>query len=168
MTNRRTAFLALAAIVAIVFVVWLCVHPTISLTQTYHNNALGFSLRLPGNYTITEATSTSPAEENSPVVIIEFADAQGNLQLTVTPASYVASPLTVASLLSNYPSIGGDTVQPFSIAPGTVGLAIVNDPSHPNEISDVWFARGGHLYQLTAFGDGYKELITVAKTITLR
>lgn len=169
MTTRRTSILAFAAFVAIVVVVvWFGTRPTTALPQTYHNDALGFSLRLPGNYTITEATSTNPSGDNSPVAIIEFADAQGSVQLTVSLASYVSSPLTVASLLSNYPLISSDTVQPFPIATGTVGLAIDNDPSRPSEVSDVWFARGGYLYQLTAFGDGYKELIPIAKTISLQ
>jgi uncharacterized membrane protein len=159
---------ALSMAVVIVLVVWFSMRPTTSLTQTYHNNAFGFSLRLPGNYTITETTSANPPEENSSAEIIEFSDAQGSIQLTVTPASYVSSPLTVESLLSNYPLIGSETVEPFPIATSTVGLAIDNDPSRSNGISDVWFARAGYLYQLTAFGDGYGELIPVAKTISLQ
>jgi hypothetical protein len=166
-TRFGIVFLAIV-VIAIAAVIWLSARPATTLPQTYHNTAFGFSLRLPANYAVTETTSTNPPEQNSPTEIIEFADALGSIQLEVSPASYVSSPLTVASLLSNYPSVGSDTVQPFPIAPGTVGLAIDDDQGHPNEVSDVWFARAGYLYQLTAFGDGYKELLPVAKTISLQ
>jgi hypothetical protein len=168
-TRSRVVLSALLlAAVVVALVVWINARHATALTQPYHNIALGLSLRLPADYTVTETTSTNPPEQNGPAEIVEFSDGQGNIQLEVSPASYVSSPLTVASILSNYPSVGRDTVQPFPIAPSTVGLAIDDDQTHPGEVSDVWFARGGHLYQFTAFGDGYKELIPVAKTISLQ
>ena len=89
------------------------------------------------------------------------------VQLTITAASYAAADLTQQSLLPNYPSIAGIQTQPFPIATGETGLALDNDPSQPDQISDVWFGNNGHLYQLTAHGDGFSRLLPIAHSITL-
>jgi hypothetical protein len=73
----------------------------------------------------------------------------------------------VQSLLSNYPSISDIQTEPFPIAPGETGLALHDDPAQPNQVSDVWFARNGYLYQLTASGDGFSKLLPIARSLTL-
>ena len=167
MNTRRVAIVGLVVLAALVLIAWLGARPTNSLSHAYHNSTYGFSLRLPASYVVTEAPNTNPPQENGTADIIEFADAGGSVQLTITYASYAQSVLTTQSLLSNYPSLSSVTTEPFPIAPGTIGLALYYDPYHPNQISDVWFAKNGLLYQLTAFGDGYNELMPVAHTITL-
>jgi hypothetical protein len=164
---RRPLILALAFLAAIALIAWFSVRPANALPQPYRNNAYGFSLRLPADYTVKEVPSTNPPMENGPTDIIEFAHANGNIQLTVSVAADAPSVLTTQSLLSNYPLLAGVATEPFPIAPGTVGLALHHDSAHPDQISDVWFARDGYLYQLTAFGDGYNELLPIARTITL-
>jgi hypothetical protein len=165
--HRRHAIVGFIILAAIALIAWFSLRPVNALPQTYRNNTYGVSLRLPSDYTVTEAPSANPPVENGTADTVEFADANGNIQLTITPASYVSSVLTTESLLSNYPSLAGIATEPFPIAPSTVGLALHYDPAHPDQVSDVWFARSGYLYQLTAYGDGYDELLGVARSITL-
>jgi hypothetical protein len=55
----------------------------------------------------------------------------------------------------------------FPIAPDNTGLAIIDDTAQPNQVSDVWFAQNGPLYQLTVQGDSFNELLPIAHSLTL-
>ena len=167
MSNRRAAIFSLIVLAALALVIWLSARPTNALPQTYRNSTYGFSLRLPADYSITEVPSANPPAQNGPADIIEFADRNGSIQLTISPASYASSVLTIQSLLPSYPYLSAVTSAPFPIAPGETGLALNDDPAHPNQISDVWFGKNGYLYQLTAFGDGYNVLLPIAHSLTL-
>jgi len=133
----------------------------------YTNRTFGFSLRLPADYTVTEAPNTNPPQENGTADIIEFAHGSDSVQLTIMYASYASPQLTTQSLLSNFPSVSDMQTQPFPIAPGNTGLALHADPAHPDEISDVWFGENGYLFQLSAFGDGVSALLPIAHSLTL-
>jgi hypothetical protein len=50
---------------------------------------------------------------------------------------------------------------------GETGLAIDDDPSQTDQVSDVWFAQNRYLYQLTVQGDGFNELLPIAHSLTL-
>jgi hypothetical protein len=167
MIARRTAIVSFILLAALALIAWLALRPQNPLPQTYRNSTYGISLRLPADYTVTEQPNTNPPQENGIADIIEFADKNGSLQLAISYASYASPVLTTESLLSNYPYISGIQIQPFPIASGETGLALDDDRSRPSQISDVWFARNGYLYQLTAFGDGFRELMPVARTIIL-
>jgi len=136
-------------------------------TGVYTNPTFGFSVRVPSGYVVTEAPNAEPRQENGTADIIEFADKSGSVQLTITYASYASPQLSVRSLLSNFPSIAGIHTQPFPIAPSETGLALYGDPAHPDEISDVWFGKNGLLYQMTAYGDGFSELLPMARSLSL-
>jgi len=164
---RRTVAVAVLVFVIVALIAWLASRPANPLPQTYRNDTYGFSLRLPADYTVTETPNANPPAENGVADIIEFGNAHGNIQLTITYASYASPQLTTQSLLSTYPWLSGIQTQPFPIAPGETGLALNADPAHPNQVSDVWFARGGDLYQLTATDDGLNELFPIAHSITL-
>jgi hypothetical protein len=167
---RRSTTIAIAGLVilaALALIVWFTSRPANPLPQTYRNNTYGFSLRLPADYTVTETLNANPPAENGVADIIEFGNVHGNVQLTITYASYAATELPTQSLLSSYPSLSGIQTQPFPIAPGETGLALHKDPAHPDQVSDVWFGKNGYLYQLTTFDDGYNELLPVAHSITL-
>jgi hypothetical protein len=137
-------------VIAIIAIAWFTTRSRDGLPQTYRNSTYGFSLRLPADYTVVEAPNANTKEENGAADIIVFADKSDSVQLTITYASSTPSVLTVQSLLSNSPWLSGVQTQPFPIAPGEIGLAINDDPAHPDEPADVWFARNGNLYQLTA------------------
>jgi hypothetical protein len=159
------AAVCLVALAGIALVVWFGARPADALPQTYRNSVHGFSLRIPADYTVTEAPNTNPREENGVADIIEFSDASSSVQLTIIYASYAHSVLTAQSLLSSYPWLAGIATQPFPIAPGTVGLAVNNNPALPDAVSDVWFGKNGYLYELTAISGG--ELLPIAHTVTL-
>ena len=165
--SRRFAFVAVLALAVIGLAIWLIVRAANPLPQTYRNCTYGFALRLPADYAVTEAPNTNPAQENGTADIIEFADKAGAVQMTITYASYVSPELTVQSLLANYPSLSSVQTQPFPIAPRNTGLAVDDDSAQPNQVSDVWFAQDGYLYQLTASGDGFTELLPIAHSLTL-
>jgi len=166
---RRTATIAIGLVIlaALALIAWLIVRPTNPLPQTYRNDTYGFSLRLLADYTVSEVPNANPPAENGVADIIEFGNARGNIQLTITYASYASPELTVQSLLSNYPLLSEIKTQPFPIAPGETGLMLNDDLAHPDQITDVWFARNGDLFQLTAFDDAYNELLPIAHSITL-
>jgi hypothetical protein len=167
-SGRRAALgLSVVVLAALALIPWLISRPADPLPQTYRNTTYGFSLRLPADYTITEVPNTNPPDENAIADIIEFADAGGSVQLTITDASYAAPELSVQSLSSEYPSIAAVQTQPFPIAPGETGLAFSDDSSRPDQISDVWFGDSGRLYQLTAHGDGFSELMPIAHSVAL-
>jgi hypothetical protein len=155
-------------VVAIIAIAWFTTRASDRLPQTYRNNTYGFSLRLPADYTVVEAPNANPKEENNAADIIVFANKSDSVQLTITYASSTPSVLTVQSLLSNSPWLSSVQTQPFPIAPNEIGLAINGDPTHPDQASDVWFARNGYLYQLTAYGDGFSELLPIARSLALR
>jgi hypothetical protein len=75
--------------------------------------------------------------------------------------------LTEESLLPNFPYLSGVQTQPFPIAANETGLAIDDDPTQPNQVSDVWFAQNGYLYQLTAQGDRLNVLLPIAHSLAL-
>jgi hypothetical protein len=164
---RTIAISFIVVLAAIAIVAWLFVRPANALPQAYRNNAYGFSLRLPPDYTVTEAPNANAPEENGVADIIEFSHASGGVQLTITYASYASPQLSVQSVLPNYPYINSSQTQPFSIAPGVSGLALNDDPGHPDQITDVWFGQSGYLYQLTGFGDGRSALLPIAHSLTL-
>jgi hypothetical protein len=68
---RRSIFLVLIVLAAIIPFVWLVVRS--ANPQTYRNNTYGFSLRLPADYTVTEVPNANPPAENGAADIIEFA-----------------------------------------------------------------------------------------------
>src|SRR5579864_5219110 len=165
---RNIAIAFIVALAAIARIAWFIVRPANALPQTYRNQTFGFSLRLPADYTVTEAPNAHPPQENGVADIIAFGNANGSVQLTITYASYASPQLSVQSILRYYPYINGLQTQPFSIAPGETGLAINADPDHPDQISDVWFGKNGHLYQLTASDDGGRSaLLPIAHSLTL-
>src|ERR1700726_4586663 len=145
---RRNTTIAtgLVILAALALIAWFNSRPANPLPQTYRNDAYGFSLRLPADYTVTETPNANPPAENGVADIIEFGDAHDNIQLTITYASYASTTLTVQSLLPNFPSLSGIQTQPFPIAPGETGLALNYDLAHPDEVSDVWFGKSGYLY----------------------
>jgi hypothetical protein len=163
----RIAIVGVVVLAALALIAWLIVRPAGPLPQTYRNDAYGFTLRLPADYAVTEVPNANPSAENGVADIIEFGNAHGNIQLTIAYSSYASTTLTVQSLLPNYPSLRGIQTQPFPIAPGETGLALNCDLAHPDQVSDVWFARNGDLFQLTGFDGGYNELLPIAHTITL-
>jgi hypothetical protein len=166
--SRKTVISGIIVLAATALLaVWFIVRPANPLPQTYRNDAYGFSLRLPTDYAITEVPNANPPAENGVADIIEFDNAHGNIQLTITYASYASTTLTVQSLLLNYPSLSGIQTQPFPIAPGETGLALNYDLANPDQVSDVWFGKSGYLYQLTASDDGFSELLPIAHTIAL-
>jgi hypothetical protein len=123
-------FAFLAAIIAIA---WFGTRPADRLPQTYRNSAYGFSLRLPADYAVTEASNTNAKGENAIVDIIVFADKGDSVQLTITYASSAPSVLTVQSLLSNYPRLSSEQTEPFRIASNEIGLVLNDDPAHPEQ-----------------------------------
>jgi hypothetical protein len=163
---RRLAIFGFLVLAVIALIIWFFVHSANALPRTYRNQRYGFSVQLPAGYAPAEVSNTNPPAQNGIADIIEF-DPGGSVQLTISYASYASPDLTVQSLLPNYPSISDIQTQPFPIAPGETGLALDDDSAHPDQISDVWFARNGYLYQLTASGDGFSELLPIAHSLTL-
>jgi hypothetical protein len=155
-------------IVAIIAIAWFATRPTDPLPQTYRNSTYGVSLRLPADYTVVEAPNANAKEENNAADIIVFAHKSDSVQLTILYASSTPSVLTVQSLLASFPYLSDVQTQPFPIAPNETGLAINGNPAHPDQLTDVWFARNGYLYQLTAYGNGLSELLPVARSLALR
>ena len=155
--------------VAVVIAVWgsYSVGKHAATTGVYTNPTFGFSVRVPSGYSVSEARNAEPRQENGTANIIEFAGGSSSVQLNITYASYASPQLSVQSLLANFPSIARIQTQPFPIAAGETGLALYDDPAHPDEISDVWFGKNGLLYQMTAYGDGYTELLPIAHSLIL-
>jgi hypothetical protein len=114
-----------------------------------------------------EVGDSSRGTSNPVALSSEFNDQSGAVPLTIIYASYASPELTTQSLLGNFPYLSGVRTQPFPIAANETGLAIDDDPTQPNQVSDVWFAQNGYLYQLTASGAGFNELLPIAHSLAL-
>jgi hypothetical protein len=169
-TFYRKGLLAAACIIVIASLLalaWHSARSNASAPQTYHNDTYGFSLQLPQGFTVTEVPSANSPTPNAPVDIIEFDNAARNIQLTIVLAPDLPAPLTVESLLPNYPSLADATVEPFPLSPSVTGLSIADDPAHQGQITNVWFARGQYLYMFTASDGGFGDLLPIAQSIQL-
>ena len=113
--------------------------------STYVDPAHRFSVQLPGPIT----TKDYPADDGSSDTVVLDDGSGGEVQITITPWDDSGSVLTKEAAERQYSSISDLDVEAIPVA-GVFGLAF--EDSKINE-SDVWFARGGYLYQLIARGD---------------
>lgn len=113
--------------------------------STYIDAAHRFSVQLPGRVT----TKYFRADDGSSETLYLDDGSGGEVQITITPWDDSGSVLTKEAAERQYPSISDLGVEAIPVA-GVFGLAF--DDSKIGE-SDVWFARGGYLYQLIARGD---------------
>lgn len=134
------------AIVVIALVVGVALAPGGAKggATTYLDPAHRFSVQLPPGVTAQDI----PAADGSSETLIFSDGSAGDVQITITPWDTTA-PLTQASALPDYPLLNGEVTTPVSVAAVT-GFAF--EESNP-QVSNVWLASGGYLYQLVGWGN---------------
>jgi hypothetical protein len=164
---RKTRVYALAAAIAVLAlsVAALVGHRPAPLPRTYRNTTYKFALSLPADYTVTEVPSANPPALNAPADIIEVGNNHGNVQLTIEPAEDSGSTLTKESIVASHPYMADVTTEPITIAPGVTGFSVTG--GNPSQMSQLWFKRGGYVYQFSAYHVGLDHLPIIARTIAL-
>jgi hypothetical protein len=166
--NKPQVIAGVVIVAVLAVAVAMISHRSSPASTLYSNPAFGFSLQPPSGYAVSETRpQIPPAEVNNTADIIEFTDQGGSVQLTILYAPYASSPLTEESLLPDYPWLASVQTQSFPLTGADTGLALYDDPTHQDQISDVWFAKNNYLYQLTAFGDGFSKLLPMVHSFML-
>jgi hypothetical protein len=65
------------------------------------------------------------------------------------------------------PYVADIRTEPFTVAPGVVGLSMFADEKNPTTPNEIWFEYRGSLYQFVTYGDAIGELAPIARTIAL-
>ncbi len=155
--SARKYVIAFALILSLLTVAGFAAHLSFGSDRTYRNDTYHFSVGIPKTYTVSEFPSG--------YFYVNFSHAADSVQLTLTPWPDNGSMLTTESVVDQYPYAAG--AEPFTVAPGVIGLAMHNNPVDPAAISDVWFAYKSNLYQFYSFGRGSEELLPMMHTIEL-
>lgn len=121
--------------------------PIPPLTQTYTNNAYGFSLRMPATFTATAGTGIDAAA--STTILLQNSAADG-VQILISPWDEPASALTPARITKDTGLTVSDP-QPISLS-GATGLTFKSDnPAFNGAAGEAWFIAGGNIYQMSTY-----------------
>lgn len=130
----------------------------------YKNNKYGFSFSHPKEYNASEFT-----EGGADVVLVKDETGDG-FQISIAPFDESGS-ITKERILKDIPdmAISGDeniVVGGFDglTASGEKALSFISQDDLGGKTREIWFARGGYLYQIKAYENFEKELLKIIKT----
>ncbi len=131
--------------------------PEVQGQKTYKNIKYGFSFGYPKEFTISEFT-----ESNADVVLISDAKASGIFQISVSPWDE-PGPITKERILKDIPGMAIADDKIISVG-GISALSFRNKDKSGSETFEVWFVRGGNLYQISALSSFEGELLKILET----
>ncbi|MEX0933682.1 MAG: hypothetical protein WD003_00255 [Candidatus Paceibacterota bacterium] len=110
-------------------------------TQTYTNQSPEFSFEYPAGFTVT-----SFAEGTGEVVLVQSRDNQAvGMQVYFTSFDE-EGPLTVERIKEDLPNLEMNNAREADLFPDTLAVVFRDGSGMVN----VWFVRGGYMYQITA------------------
>jgi len=130
--------------------------PTSTLTETYKNPYF-FSFQ----HASTTHIEESLTEQGGTIMVNGV---QGDFQVYISPYDEDSSTITSDRLMKDIPDLKMKDNKPIVIGADASGLSFVSEDTQGMETWEVWFARKGFLYQVSALSESKSFLEETLKT----
>lgn len=115
-------------------------------TENYRSEKYGFSFRYPDGFTISELD-----EDGGELIVVSRPESEQSFQIFIVPWDRGA--ITARRILEDVPGLVIESPQEVILSDGNPGLIFWSGDASVGKTREVWFARAGHLYQVTTFAE---------------
>lgn len=129
------------------------------MSEAYTNQKYGFSFSHPKEFSVSEFT-----ESSVDVILVKDATSSGVFQISVSPFDE-PGPVTKERILKDIPNMVITNDKIISVG-GEKALSF-KSKDESGETSEIWFIRGGNLYQITALPDFENKMDKILETMLL-
>ena len=127
--------------------------------RSYVSEVYNFSFRHPANFYISQFP-----ENKGEIILVRDRIGENSFQIYITPYDEPANSLTAQRVRRDLPSLIMENIQEFLIGNEASGLAFISKSEAFNISREVWFVRGEHLYQISAYLESQDSLQEILRT----